>query len=115
MGALLALQLERRRESWLLGAIGLSPRQRARLVLLESASLGLLAGVMALPLGAMLAWLLTRVINQRAFGWTLEVDWRPASFALGLLLAIGAALAAAAYPTWRAAAGAPGESLQDAR
>ncbi len=115
LGALLALQLERRGEAQLLAAIGVSPRQRSRLVLAESMALGLIAGVLALPLGALLAWMLTAIINRRAFGWSLSVDWRTDSFALALALALAAALAAALYPMWRTAAGRPGMLLERER
>jgi putative ABC transport system permease protein len=44
--------------------------------------------------------LLIRVINLRSFHWT--VFFRPAweSYALAAALAVGASLAAAAYPAW---------------
>ncbi|MEM9533457.1 MAG: FtsX-like permease family protein [Pseudomonadota bacterium] len=98
LSAILALQLERRSEARRLRALGLSPRDLGTLVLLESSALGLLAGLLALPLGAALAYALTRVVNERAFGWTLYVDWQPGTFAFGAGLAIAAAFLAALPP-----------------
>ncbi|MDJ0653051.1 MAG: FtsX-like permease family protein [Xanthomonadales bacterium] len=101
LGALLALQLERRRETALLWTLGLGRRSRTGLMLGESLALGLSAGLLSLPLGAGLALMLTRLINQRAFGWTLEVRWQESAFVLAMLLAVSAAVAAALVPAWR--------------
>lgn len=98
LSAILALQLERRRESSLLHCLGLTRRQIGTLLLLESIGLGLTAALLAAPLGAALAWLLTGVVNTRAFGWTLYVDWQWATFALGGGLALVAAVLAALPP-----------------
>jgi putative ABC transport system permease protein len=57
--------------------------------------------LLALPTGYVLAWILIFIINQRSFGWTLQMQVSPAPFLQALLLAIGAALLAALYPAWR--------------
>ncbi len=98
LSAILALQLERRRELSLLHAMGLVRGQIATLLMLESLGLGLAAALLAMPLGAALAWLLTGVVNTRAFGWTLYVDWQWTTFVLGGAIAVAAALLAAVPP-----------------
>lgn len=72
-GALLALQLERAGELKLLQRIGLSHKEQRQLLLYEAGLLGCLAVLLAMPLGTLLAWMLCEVINQRAFGWHIEV------------------------------------------
>ncbi|HSD26902.1 MAG TPA: FtsX-like permease family protein, partial [Vicinamibacteria bacterium] len=56
--ALMALQTERSRELATLQALGLTPRRLVGLTLLESGFMGLAAGLVALPTGALLAVIL---------------------------------------------------------
>lgn len=93
-GALLALQLERGPELRLLQRLGLSGKEQRRLLLYESALLGLLAVLLALPLGAGLGWMLCEVINQRAFGWHIEWRLLPAHFLLAVSVGLLATLLA---------------------
>ena len=101
LSSLLALQLEKARENGILRAIGLNLAELRRLTFLETGLLGASAGLLALPTGYILAWILIFVINQRSFGWTLQMQVDPAPFAQAFLLAVGAALLAALYPAWR--------------
>lgn len=101
LSSLLALQLEKAREMGILRALGLSLAEIRRLTLWETGLLGASAGLLALPTGYILAWILIFVINQRSFGWTLQMQADPGPFAQGFLLAVSAALLAALYPTWR--------------
>lgn len=112
--AMMALSLDRLREVGILRALGALPRQITALVLAQTGLLGLCAGLLALPVGALLAWLLVTVINRRSFGWTLlEVHVPEAVAVEALALAVGAALAAAAYPTWRFARTPMGVALKE--
>jgi putative ABC transport system permease protein len=110
--ALMALQLERARELAVLRAIGLTPRQLWLLVSGETGLMGLLAGLLALPLGLVLAWVLIHVINRRAFGWgmPMDVDFMQLASALGF--AVLAALLAGLYPAWRMARTSPALALR---
>jgi putative ABC transport system permease protein len=103
--ALMALFLERRREFAVLRATGLTPRQLQGLVLAQAATGGLLAGLLALPLGGAMALLLVDVINRRSFGWTLAIHVDGAVVFEALLLAVAAAALAALWPARRLAGG----------
>ena len=48
-----------------------------------------------------LAVILVYVINQRSFGWTLQLLVQPGPFVQAFVLSVGAALLAAVYPAWR--------------
>jgi putative ABC transport system permease protein len=112
LSALLALQLERGREVGVLRALGLTPRQVRRLVLSETGLMGAIAGLLALPLGAVLAWVLIEHINTRAFGWTLWMQLHASVLLQGLALAVVAALLAGVFPAWRMARISPAEALR---
>jgi putative ABC transport system permease protein len=103
LSALLALELERSRETGVLRAIGFAPRDVRRLVLAQTGLLGLVAGLVAVPLGVALAGLLVFVINERAFGWSMGFAIPPGVLAGGLAMAVGAALAAGVLPAVRLA------------
>lgn len=103
MSALLALELERTHETGVLRAIGFAPRDVRRLVLAQTGLLGLVAGLVAAPLGVGLAGLLVFVINERAFGWSMGFAIPPDVLVGGLLMAVGAALAAGVLPAVRLA------------
>jgi putative ABC transport system permease protein len=99
--ALMALQVERTREHATLAAIGLSARQQSALALLETGLMGAAAGVLSLPLGLLLAYVLVGVINVRSFGWTMRLDIDPWLFVEALAVSVGAAMLAAVYPLVR--------------
>jgi putative ABC transport system permease protein len=101
LSSLLALQLEKAREVGILRALGLTIAEMRRLTLWETGLLGASAGVLALPTGYILAWILIFIINQRSFGWTLHMQVEPAPFIEAFMLSIVAALLAAIYPAWR--------------
>jgi putative ABC transport system permease protein len=101
LSSLLALQLEKAREIGILRALGLNLAEMRRLTLWETGLLGASAGLLALPTGYILAWILIFVINQRSFGWTLQMQAGLAPFIEAFLLSVMAALLAALYPAWR--------------
>jgi putative ABC transport system permease protein len=99
--ALMALQVERTRDLATLETVGLTPRQMWALTLLETGLMGAVAGVLALPLGWLLAAILVNVINLRSFGWTMRLEADPWLFVEALLVSVAAALAASVYPLLR--------------
>lgn len=102
LSALMSLQLERARELGTLRATGMTRPQLWALTLLETGLMGATAGLLAMPVGFALAWILVYVINVRSFGWTLQMDLRPEYFLQALAVAVGAALLAGIYPSLRA-------------
>jgi putative ABC transport system permease protein len=113
LSALMALQLERGREHGVLRALGLTPRQLWGLVTAQTGLMGLVAGLLAVPVGIVLAAVLVFVINRRSFGWTMPIDVAPRVLAEGVLLAVTAALLAGIYPARRMAAAAPADALRE--
>jgi putative ABC transport system permease protein len=101
LSALLSLLLEKQRELGILRAVGLTVRQLWGLVMLETGLMGAVAGLLAMPTGFVLALILVYIINQRSFGWTLQMRVGPAPFIQALLIAILAALLAGLYPARR--------------
>ncbi len=97
-GALVTLELDRAREFGVLRATGLTTREVTGLILLQTGGLGVLAGVIAIPLGVISAALLTVVVNERSFGWSIEFTVEPGPLFSGLGLSIGAALLAGVLP-----------------
>ncbi|MCB1037872.1 MAG: ABC transporter permease, partial [Acidobacteria bacterium] len=112
LGALAALQLERRRELGVLRATGWTPRQVGWLVVGQTGLMGLAAGLLSLPLGMVLAWIMVALINRRSFGWSLQLTTTPAILAEALLLALAAALLAGLVPARKMAATPPAEALR---
>ena len=98
--------MERTREMGILRACGAQPAQVGEWVLLESGLSGFMAGLLALPLGWGLAWVLIQVVNARSFGWTYDILSTPAPLAAilaqTLALATLAAAIAGIFPALRA-------------
>ena len=113
LSALMALQLERERELGVLRATGFTPRQVWGLVTAQTGLMGLLAGLLALPVGLMLASVLVFVINRRSFGWTLELEITPGLLVQAVLLAVLAALLAGMYPAFRMSRTSPALALRE--
>jgi putative ABC transport system permease protein len=101
LSALMSLQLERTREIGVLRAVGMTPNQFTAMTLLETGLMGSMAGILAMPLGYVLAWILIYVINVRSFGWTLQMKLAPSYFWQAWAVAVLAALLAGIYPAWR--------------
>jgi putative ABC transport system permease protein len=113
LAALMALGLERGREIGVLRMLGLTPRQVWVLVTTQSGLIGLLAGVLAVPGGLLLAGVLVFVINRRSFGWTMPIDPSPAILLQGVALSVLAAVLAGLYPAWKMATARPADALRD--
>jgi putative ABC transport system permease protein len=99
--ALMALQVERTRELATLTTLGLGERQQWALGFLETGLMGTVAGLLALPLGWLLALILVNVINVRSFGWTMRLEADRWLFAQAFLVSVGAAMLASIYPLLR--------------
>lgn len=101
LSALMSLQLEQTRQYGTMRAIGLTPRQLWQYTLIQTGLMGTTAGLLALPIGGALAWVLIYVINVRSFGWTMGLILTPEEFILAFAVAVIAALLAGLYPARR--------------
>ena len=99
---LTTLITERSRELGVLRAIGASAGQLRKLLLWESAMIGLLAAVVGLASGICLSFVLTGVVNRAFFGWTIQLAFPWGSLALTPLWIVAAAVAAGLLPARRA-------------
>ena len=112
LSALMALQLERGRELGVLRANGLTPRQVWAMVSSQTGLMGLASGIMALPMGLILAVLMIEFVNRRSFGWSIDLAIPPGVLVQAVGLALVAALLAGIYPSWRMARTSPAEALR---
>ncbi len=113
LGALMALQLERGRELAVLRANGLTPGQVWRLVTGQTGLLGLISGVLAVPMGALLAVVMIYIVNRRSFGWTLQMEVGPDVAFQAIALALSGALLAGLYPAWKMSRTPPALGLRE--
>lgn len=111
--ALMAILLERKKEFAILRAVGLTQSQVGQLILIESIMLGLIAALMAVPVGIAMSWVLTDVIQYRAFGWSMPFQISLEPIIVATFLGGFAALAAAIYPAWLASRRNPAEMLRE--
>lgn len=113
LSSLMSLQLERKKELGILRAIGLLPSQLFKIVNLQTLLMGITAGLLALPLGNVLAAILIFIINKRSFGWTMQFNIELSIMAEALILATAAALLAGIYPGLRMARTSPVNALRE--
>ncbi|NDJ74995.1 MAG: ABC transporter permease, partial [Chloroflexi bacterium] len=101
LSALLSLQLEHTRQYGIMRANGMTPGQLRRFTFVQTGLMGSAAGLLALPVGVVLAVILVYVINVRSFGWTMDISLRPLEFLQAFAVALVAAVAAGVYPAWK--------------
>jgi putative ABC transport system permease protein len=99
LSALSLLQYEKQREVGIIRALGFTSSQLWRLMMLETGLMGLIAGFFAMPTGYTLALILIEVINQRSFGWSINLylTWQP--FIQALAVSLTASLLAGILPS----------------
>jgi putative ABC transport system permease protein len=112
LSALMALQLERARELGVLRANGLTPGQVWTLVTTQTGVMGVVAGLLAVPAGIILAVVMIFVVNKRSFGWTLQMELGPSMVLQAVGMAVLGALLAGLYPAWRMSRTSPGLALR---
>jgi putative ABC transport system permease protein len=110
--ALMAIQFERTRELGVLRALGMTPEQLTALITVETGLMGLVAGLIAIPVGYLVAYLLIFVIYQRSFGWSLAFHGNSAAIYQGLALALAASVLAGIIPALKMARTRPVEALR---
>ncbi len=93
---------ERTREIGMLRSLGATRGQIVKMVLAESATMGITGGLLGLVLGLMLARFMVQGLNI-AGGYRLVYHFTPLPVLLGLVLALALSQVAALYPARRAA------------
>ena len=68
------MRLNRQTGRNLLNTLGVNRTEQLLMNMALGAGLGLVAIIIALPLGVMFGWILCNVINPRGFGWTIELQ-----------------------------------------
>ena len=113
VSALMSIQFERRAEIALFRVLGLTPQEVWLVVTGETGLIGAIAGILAIPLGLILALVLIFVINRRSFGWSMDITLDPMLFVQSLLLAITAAMIAGMIPAFRMSKSNPVNALRE--
>jgi putative ABC transport system permease protein len=113
LGAMLAVQIERARELATLRALGMTTGQVGTMVISQTGFIGLLSGLAAVPLGIMMAWMLIRVINRRAFGWQLDIAVSTDILVVAVVVSVAAALLAGLYPAYLATKSQPALAMRE--
>jgi len=72
--AVTTMRLNRQTGRQLLNTLGVNRAEQLMMNIALGTGLGLVAIIIALPLGVMFGWILCNVINPRAFGWTIELQ-----------------------------------------
>ena len=100
---LLASVLERTREIGILRAIGMKKNQVARVVIIESALIGTVGGVLGAAAGLLLGWIELEGFFRLDYGASILYHIHYPSVALAIALSAGLAALAGFYPARRAA------------
>jgi putative ABC transport system permease protein len=112
LSSLMSLQLENAREYGVLRANGMTRGQLWRYTLVQTGVMGTIAGVLALPIGVLLAWVLVYVINVRSFGWTMQFSILPSELLTAFMVALVASLLAGIYPAYKLAQIPPARAVR---
>ncbi|MEP7071505.1 MAG: FtsX-like permease family protein [Verrucomicrobiota bacterium] len=96
------LVIERSRTFGIMRALGTSARQLRHLILWEAVLVGSAASILGLAAGALLAIILTEVVNRAFFGWTIQLQWPWLSLAATPVWILAVSIAASLFPAFRA-------------
>ena len=96
-----AAEVDRERELTLLKLLGIKNREITWLSLLQLFFNSLVACLIALPLGILIAWVSVHIILQYSFGWHFNLSYQPWNLVTILIIAIMVALSAGFIPLYR--------------
>ena len=99
VNTLAALIIERTRELALLRVLGMTVAEVRRMLMLESAVLGVTSTLAGLAMGYVLSWILIFVVNKQSFGWTIEFHTPLRLIAGSLAVTFAASVAAGIVPS----------------
>lgn len=98
ISTLVIYQLQQRQQLLTLRSLGVTIGELRLLFVIQACLIGSCAGLLAMPIGWLIAWALVVIINPAAFGWTLELINDPTIYGSGFIVALLAGLLGALYP-----------------
>jgi putative ABC transport system permease protein len=98
VNTLLTSILDRMREIGVLRAIGMLRGQLARMVVIESTALAVVAALVGLGVGAVNGWLILHVVQAQEAGWDMPMAFPWASAAVYAVVVVAVGGLAAVYP-----------------
>ena len=106
------LVMERARDLGVLRSLGASKGQIVRMMLCEAMIIGMIASIVGLASGAVLALVLTWVVNKAFFGWSIDLAYPWWEMCLLPLWMTAAAVVAGYFPANGAAKTRPAAALR---
>ncbi|MEO8352855.1 MAG: FtsX-like permease family protein, partial [Chthoniobacteraceae bacterium] len=107
------LVAERRRETAMLRALGATRAQVQKLFMMEAGMIGVIASVLGLAGGLVLAMVLTWVVNPAFFGWTIHLHLPVVVLVTTPAWIVPAAVLSAWLPAWQGSAEPIAESIRE--
>ncbi len=99
--ALMAILMERARDLKVMGHLGLTPWEMAKMYVFQGLIMGCVAFLIASVSGTVLTYIIVYAINYRSFGWSIDISLSFGIFCKIFLLTIAVCLASSIYPTYR--------------
>ncbi len=99
--ALMAILMERSREVTVLGYLGLTSWETARLNGWQAVIMGVMAFAVSVVCGIVLTYIIVYAINYRSFGWSIDIFMNPWVFIKTFALTMAACLASSVYPSYK--------------
>jgi len=103
--ALTAILMERSREMTVLGYLGVTGREMAKINVYQGLIMGAAAFLISCACGTILTYVIVQAINYRSFGWSIDIALDPWVFLKTAALTAAACLASCVYPTYRLSRG----------
>lgn len=113
LSAMMSIQLEKGKEMGVLRATGLTQGQMFGMITVQTTTMGVLASIIAVPLGIVLAYCLIYVINLRSFGWTMNIMVDPVVLVQAMMISVSASVLAGFYPAYKMAVTSPAMALRE--
>ena len=99
LGAISAIILSRAREFSILKSIGFTNNQLRTIIGNQTFIIGVISGLISIPLGIIITNLLIQIINKQSFGWSIPMQLLPSVFVEGIMVAILSSVLASIYPS----------------
>ncbi len=113
LSAMMSIQLEKGKEMAILRATGLTGSQMFGMITAQTTTMGILAAIIAIPLGLVLAYCLIFVINLRSFGWTMNMIIDHVVLLQAIIISVLAAVIAGLYPAYKMSKTSPAMALRE--